>query len=291
MADLSSTYNVTVVPSFVLLDGDRVIKTIEGADDVASLTQAVSALRNLTTTGSNSNINSSSTNSDETNVGTNAASAQESKEEALNKRLKQLINSSQVMLFMKGSPSSPRCGFSRQAIELLTDAQISFGTFDILSDDDVRQSLKEYSDWPTYPQFYVNGELMGGLDIVKEMKEEGDLAEQLGVPKMGDAAEAVKTLDDRLRELVNRSKVMLFMKGLPSQPRCGFSRQICEILNEQGIAFDAFDILGDDEVRQGLKTFSDWPTFPQVYVDGDLIGGLDIVKEMVESDELKDLFV
>lgn len=146
----------------------------------------------------------------------------------------------------------------------------------------------------TYPQCYVNGELVGGLDILKEMNEDGDLAEQLGVQMdsnhvaMGKEEEEA-TLDDKLQKLVNRSKVMLFMKGLPSMPRCGFSRQICDILNQQGIEFDAFDILGDEQVRQGLKTFSDWPTYPQLYVDGELVGGLDIVKEMVENDELKDL--
>jgi len=83
---------------------------------------------------------------------------------------------------MKGSPSAPQCGFSRQTVELLTEANISFFKFDILlSDDDARQGLKAYSDWPTYPQLYVNRELVGGLDIMKEMKE--DLAEQLDVPK------------------------------------------------------------------------------------------------------------
>lgn len=123
------------------------------------------------------------------------------------------------------------------------------------------------------------------------MSEDGDLAEQLGVQTNwpDTTTEKEGTFDDKLKKLVNRSKVMLFMKGLPSMPRCGFSRQICDILNQQGIEFDAFDILGDEQVRQGLKTFSDWPTYPQLYVDGELVGGLDIVKEMVENDELKDL--
>eukprot|EP00979_Chaetoceros_neogracilis_P008793 scaffold1972_cov265-Chaetoceros_neogracile.AAC.7 len=234
--DLSSKYNVTVVPSFVMLNGENVLDTIEGADDVAKLTQA-------------------------------------------------------VILFMKGSTSAPRCGFSRQAVDMLTEAKISFCTFDILSDDDVRQGLKKFSDWPTFPQLYVNGELAGGLDIMKEMNAEGDLAEQLDLPQATEesAETTVKTLDDRLRELLNRSKVILFMKGLPSQPKCGFSRQICNILNEQGISFDAFDILSDEEVRQGLKKYSDWPTYPQLYIDGDLVGGLDIVKEMVDGDELREL--
>jgi len=73
---------------------------------------------------------------------------------------------------------------------------------------------------------------------------------------------------------------MLFMKGVPDAPRCGFSRQIVEILQSKQVPFASFDILGDEEVRAGLKTYSDWPTFPQLYVGGSLIGGLDIVKEM-----------
>ena len=269
------------------------MEIIEGADDVAKLTQAVGNLRN-------SNSEAATNSTDTVNVNDSKKTQPKlSQEEILNKRLKQLITSSQVTLFMKGTPSAPRCGFSRQTIEILTDAQISFSTFDILSDEDVRQGLKKLSDWPTYPQLYVNGDLIGGLDIMKEMREEGGLAEQLDVPKLnqivgGDSNPVripVKSLDDRLKELLNRSKVILFMKGLPSQPRCGFSRQICEILNEQGTDFDTFDILGYEEVRQGLKKFNDWPTYPPFYVDGDPIGGLDIVKEMVEGDELKDLIV
>lgn len=93
-----------------------------------------------------------------------------------------------VMLFMKGTPSAPQCGFSRQLVSLLRENQVKYGTlsrgepcvrsadnslgfFNILADDDVRQGLKEYSEWPTFPQLYTNGELVGGLDIVKEELE------------------------------------------------------------------------------------------------------------------------
>ena len=79
------------------------------------------------------------------------------------------------MLFLKGVPSAPRCGFSRQIVEMLDSIDASYGAFDILQDEEVRQGLKEYSDWPTYPQLYVDGELVGGLDIVKEMVEDGEL--------------------------------------------------------------------------------------------------------------------
>lgn len=88
----------------------------------------------------------------------------------------------------------------------------------------------------------------------------------------------------RLSELVKAAPCMLFMKGTPSAPQCGFSRQLVSLLRENSVRYGFFNILADDEVRQGLKKFSDWPTFPQLYLQGELIGGLDIVKEELGSD-------
>ena len=78
---------------------------------------------------------------------------------------------------------------------------------------------------------------------------------------------------------------MIFIKGVPGAPQCGFSNTLLQILDEQQVKYDYFNILTDEEVRSGLKVYSNWPTFPQVYVDGELIGGLDIIKEMVEMGE------
>lgn len=94
-------------------------------------------------------------------------------------RLKQLINQAKCMLFMKGNPQAPRCGFSRTITGILDGLNIDYQTFDILEDNDVREGLKKFSNWPTYPQLYLDGELLGGLDIVKEMKENGELEEML----------------------------------------------------------------------------------------------------------------
>jgi Grx4 family monothiol glutaredoxin len=127
---------------------------------------------------------------------------------------------------------------------------------------------------------------MGGLDIVKEMAAQGDLKEQLGVNKV--ELPTISNLQERLKSLINTSLVMLFMKGSPSVPKCGFSRQIVEILQSNNIPFASFDILSDEEVRAGLKTYSDWPTYPQLYVNGVLMGGLDIVKEMAAQGDLKE---
>jgi Grx4 family monothiol glutaredoxin len=193
--------------------------------------------------------------------------------------------------------------FSRQIVAILQERNINFASFDILSDDAVRQGIKKYSDWPTFPQLYVGGTLVGGLDIVKEHVEDGELMNIVGqssgatapVPPAppasaaGGGGSSSSSLTERLGALVKRAPVMLFMKGTRTEPQCGFSRKIVEILDAESFDYDTFDILSDQDVRQGLKTFSNWPTFPQLYVKGELIGGLDIVKEMAEDDELADI--
>ncbi len=93
----------------------------------------------------------------------------------------------------------------------------------------------------------------------------------------------------QLAQLINQSPIMLFIKGNPKDPCCRFSRKVVDVLNAEGVKFGSFDVLSDDAVRQGLKEFSNWPTFPQLYVRGELLGGCDIVTEMHESGELKEV--
>uniref|UniRef100_A0A0M3J652 Glutaredoxin-3 (inferred by orthology to a human protein) n=1 Tax=Anisakis simplex TaxID=6269 RepID=A0A0M3J652_ANISI len=97
----------------------------------------------------------------------------------LNKRLASLINQSRLMIFIKGEPDAPKCGFTRQLLELLKDLKADFSSFDILSDESVRQGLKEYSKWPTYPQIYLDGELLGGLDVFREEISDKSFVEKL----------------------------------------------------------------------------------------------------------------
>ena len=93
----------------------------------------------------------------------------------------------------------------------------------------------------------------------------------------------------RIQELVSSNDVLLFMKGTPLFPQCGFSSRAIAILNHLGAEFDSVDVLQDQGVRQGIKAFSDWPTIPQLYVKGEFIGGSDIMMEMYESGELAQL--
>ena len=94
----------------------------------------------------------------------------------------------------------------------------------------------------------------------------------------------------RIADMVAKSDVLLFMKGSPLFPQCGFSSRAVAILNHLGAEFDSVDVLQDQGVRQGIKAFSDWPTIPQLYVKGEFIGGSDIMMEMYESGELAQLF-
>lgn len=105
-----------------------------------------------------------------------AAGKDATKQVSIDDRLTALIGQERLMLFIKGSPMEPRCGFTRQLMQLLAEANInSFGSFDILQDMEVRQALKARSNWPTYPQIYLDGEFIGGLDIMKEMREDASM--------------------------------------------------------------------------------------------------------------------
>ncbi|KNG81341.1 hydroperoxide and superoxide-radical responsive glutathione-dependent oxidoreductase, partial [Aspergillus nomiae NRRL 13137] len=113
----------------------------------------------------------------------------EQSKEALFARLGELVKAAPVMLFMKGTPSAPQCGFSRQLVGILRERSVKYGFFNILADEDVRQGLKEFADWPTFPQLWVSGELVGGLDIVKdEIDNDPDFLREFSVNKAPAAA-------------------------------------------------------------------------------------------------------
>ena len=91
----------------------------------------------------------------------------------------------------------------------------------------------------------------------------------------------------RIADLVSSNDVVLFMKGTPLFPQCGFSSKACAILDHLGVEFASVDVLQDQDIRQGIKSFSDWPTIPQLYVKGEFVGGSDIMMEMFEAGELE----
>lgn len=146
LSEISLKHQVEAVPTVIFFQNGKAVDRIDGID-VVGLTTKCKAL---------------------------VGHVEESKEK-LEERLKALINKGKVMIFMKGDRNTPRCGFSKQLIAIMNDTKVSYETFDILTDESVRQGLKTYSDWPTYPQVYVSGELIGGLDIIKELLQGGEL--------------------------------------------------------------------------------------------------------------------
>ncbi|MGD1917410.1 MAG: Grx4 family monothiol glutaredoxin [Pleurocapsa sp.] len=94
---------------------------------------------------------------------------------------------------------------------------------------------------------------------------------------------------ERIEKLVNENKIMVFMKGSKLMPQCGFSNNVVQIINTLGVPYETFDILADQEIRQGIKEYSSWPTIPQIYIDGEFVGGSDIAIELYQSGELQQM--
>ena len=97
-------------------------------------------------------------------------------------------------------------------------------------------------------------------------------------------------VNDRIKDFNKNNEVVLYMKGNPTFPQCGFSSTVVQILKHIGVNFKSYDVLQDEELREGVKNYSNWPTIPQLYVKEEFVGGCDIIREMFESGELKQYF-
>ncbi|KAJ8144506.1 hypothetical protein OY671_002376 [Metschnikowia pulcherrima] len=164
-SDISELFEVSAVPYIILTRNQTILKELSGADPK----EFIAALKQF---GGAASAAKPTENAPVANAPAPQKEKEEQSPEELQERLKKLTSAAPVMLFMKGAPSAPQCGFSRQIVAILRENQVRFGFFDILKDDAVRQGLKAFSDWPTFPQLYINGEFQGGLDIIKESLEE-----------------------------------------------------------------------------------------------------------------------
>lgn len=284
------------VPSCLFIRSGQVVEHLEGADAPTLARRATQQLEK--SLDARRAVASRETAESASAVpGPSASAAAGSPADALKSRLQRLVNAHPVMLFIKGTPAAPRCGFTRKLLQLMSDLKVTFGSFDILSDDSVRSGLKEYSDWLTYPQVYISGEFVGGLDVVTELAASGELIKLIpahciegGKPHNdGPESAPVESVDARCDALLASHRVMLFMKGDRDAPQCGFSAKVVALLGEVAPQLDygTFDILTDQAVREHLKQKSNWPTYPQVYIDKELIGGLDVLNDMNAQGELQ----
>jgi len=170
LADITESFEIEAVPSFILLRGHTLLTRIAGADATA-LTSAMAAhAHNVLRAQSHTDRSPSA-------APTDVTMAVEETPEQLNERMRGLMTQSKVVLFMKGNPDAPRCGFSKQTVAILREQKVEFNHFDILEDESVRQGLKVLNNWPTFPQIIVDGEFVGGLDVLKESVESGEFQE------------------------------------------------------------------------------------------------------------------
>lgn len=110
-------------------------------------------------------------------------------------------------------------------------------------------------------------------------------------PKRTSAEKLGDDVQSSIGQMVKENQVLLFMKGVPSAPQCGFSQQVVRVLHAVGVDFSSINVLENPEIRDGIKTFSDWPTIPQLYVAGEFVGGCDIITAQFQSGELKELLL
>jgi Grx4 family monothiol glutaredoxin len=284
VGEVAEQFSLTMVPTFLLLRGKALLERVEGPN-AAEVTRRVEAL--------------AAAPAQQPAAAAAAAAAVPASLAALRARVERLVVAAPVMIFIKGTPAEPRCKFSRRLLEILKEAAVPFGSFDVLSDEAVRQDLKDLSQWPTYPQVFVGGKLVGGIDIVQELKDSGELhtvlpagaagaAGAAAAPPAADAAPAAAPASGpaaqaRLLRLAQSAPVVLLMKGTPEAPACGFSERAVAMLRDGGVAFAPFDVLSDSGVREAAKELFAWPTFPMVLVQGKLVGGVDVLREMTEE--------
>ncbi|KAK4699820.1 monothiol glutaredoxin, partial [Phenoliferia sp. Uapishka_3] len=178
LPDISESFEVDAVPYFILLRGHTLLTRLSGAQPSvlsAALTSHAAKPSPLSSTAQKPQELSTTYNGEKELAGGD----NDESEEELVKRCEELMVKTDVVLFMKGDKETPRCGFSQKIIGILDREGVEFSTFDILSDDGVRQKLKEINTWPTFPQLIIKGEFVGGLDVVSEMVENGELKEML----------------------------------------------------------------------------------------------------------------
>lgn len=177
-------------------------------------------------------------------------------------------------VLMYGSSTFPRDAASETFCSQLRSIGIKFNEIDVFGVES--SSLPAATN--TFPQLFCSGTFVCDAASISSLSNEQLLAS------------TTYNLDERCHALINCAKTVLFLKGDAAAQKCGFSRQIVAILAAHRIEFECFDILRDEEVRQHIKVYSQWPTFPQLYVNGELVGGLDIVKELVSSGQFLSLF-
>lgn len=198
--------------------------------------------------------------------------------------LEKLLSNNKVVLFVNAEASDYN-DVQQKILKGMQAKKIMFSYLDIASKPAIAQLLAQKSgrNDSELPILVVEGTQFFNKDqMLKSLESNFD--------GLVDKKYIIESVDDRIKLLLESNPVVLFIKGTPEFPQCGFTRQILEIITGKGIKFGYYNIIADEELRERLKEYSNWKTYPQVYVNQELIGGLDIVKEMIEMGQFDEVF-
>lgn len=176
----------------------------------------------------------------------------------------------------------PKCRSSKILIECLFKMEISFRDYDILKDDSLKEWLKHYSNWPSFPQIYINKKFIGGTEIILQLVEKDEFMQL--VPSECIKANAL----EKTSQAMKRSPVVLFMKGTPEDPVDAYQARAVQYLKEFKIRYSWFDVMTDPDVRELLKENSRFNSFPQLFIEGKFAGGLYFIEDGVKTGKITD---
>lgn len=251
--DLVKSFNLTIVPTIILSDANKKpLKIFE-----------------------NPQINELILNLDD-DISLFKSNFQVEKERMFSK-IDQILSISPIMVFIKGTPQEPKCGFTSSLLEILKTHELNFGYFNILENEDVRNWLRYYSKWNTYPQFYVNKNIIGGLDVIRDLISKGKF-ESLLPPNCRISINPEEKIKQILLEC--KDKIVVFVSSLLAEE----NKAVLEVLKGVGVKFVLHDCQKDEKIIEFLKGKEG--NLPVCFVAGEYIGGLSKLKELCSKEDL-----
>lgn len=193
-------------------------------------------------------------------------------------KAKRILEQSKLVVLINGSIENPGDDTSKSLVTAMNASKLEYTALDVSAEPGY---LSAFAPGQPVPYVFYNGKPACALEGVSQLLESADLQKEVAARPL--------TVIERIEALLKENNAILFMKGSPQNPQCGFSRKVVDLLQKyDGFSYNYFDIFGDNELREALKKYSNWPTYPQLYVKGKLIGGIDVLQELDEENELSE---
>lgn len=216
---VADEFEVTMVPTIILTDSRK--KLLEKITNLVP-TQAVAKIKQT--------------------METYAASFEAERRKYFQK-LEKMITQNKIMVFIKGTPQNPFCQFTKQILSLLKDVNVQFSYYDIRTDEDMAYWLKYYSKFPTFPQLFINGELIGGVDLFTQLIQSNKADQKIP------AECKLKNIEERYERTVKLYDTILFMEGTPNEAKDEETKQLVQMLHAHGVRYACFDLHFDEQMK------------------------------------------